>query len=109
MSSPGRAVPKQELLDEVWNEPFGQANLVDWVHQNVTGRPAEVAMFWTAYIITRPLGASFADWLALPPSRDGIGLGTGLVTVLWGVAIAVLVSFLALTRRDVESDEPLLG
>ncbi|HEY5136455.1 MAG TPA: winged helix-turn-helix domain-containing protein [Candidatus Nanopelagicales bacterium] len=67
MSSPGRAVPKQELLDEVWNEPFGQANLVDRVHQNVTGRPAEVAMFWTAYIITRPLGASVADWLALPP------------------------------------------
>jgi uncharacterized membrane-anchored protein len=78
------------------------------VAQSRFGAP-EVAMFWTAYIITRPLGASFADWLALPPSRDGIGLGTGLVTVLWGVAIAVLVSFLALTRRDVESDEPLLG
>lgn len=29
MSSPGRAVPKQELLDEVWNEPYGQANLVE--------------------------------------------------------------------------------
>jgi uncharacterized membrane-anchored protein len=69
----------------------------------------EVAMFWTAYIITRPLGASFADWLALPPARGGIGLGTGLVTILWGVAIAVLVTFLALTGRDVELDEPRLG
>ena len=78
------------------------------VAQKRFGAP-EVAMFWTAYIITRPLGASFADWLALPPVRGGVGLGTGVVTVLWGVAIAVLVSFLALTHRDVESDEPLLG
>jgi len=76
------------------------------VAQTRFGAP-EVAMFWTAYIITRPLGASFADWLALPPSRGGIGLGTGLVTVLWGLAIAVLVAFLAYTRRDVESDEPV--
>jgi len=62
-------------------------------------------MFWTAYIITRPLGASFADWLALPPSRGGVGLGTGLVTVLWGLAIAALVAYLAYTRRDVERDD----
>lgn len=64
----------------------------------------EVATFWTAYVITRPLGASVADWLALPPSRGGIGLGTGLVTVLWGLAIAALVAYLAVTRRDVEGD-----
>ncbi len=29
MSVPGRAVPKQELLDEVWNEPYAAANLVE--------------------------------------------------------------------------------
>lgn len=87
---------------------FAALFAIPLVAQTRFGAP-EVAMFWTAYIITRPLGASFADWLALPPSRGGVGLGTGLVTILWGVAIAVLVSFLALTRRDVESDEPLLG
>lgn len=64
----------------------------------------EVATFWTAYIITRPLGASFADWLALPPARGGIGLGTGLVTVLWGLAIVVLVVYLAVTHRDTTDD-----
>ena len=73
---------------------------VPLVAQSRFGAP-EVAMFWTAYVVTRPLGASFADWLALPPSRGGLGLGTGLVTVLWGVAIAALVAFLARTRRDV--------
>ena len=29
MGSPGRAVAKKELLDEVWKEPYGQANLVE--------------------------------------------------------------------------------
>jgi uncharacterized membrane-anchored protein len=29
----------------------------------------EIVAFWSAYIITRPLGASFADWLAVPPSQ----------------------------------------
>ena len=29
MSIPGRAVSKQELLDEVWNEHYADANLVE--------------------------------------------------------------------------------
>lgn len=76
------------------------------VAQSRFGAP-EVATFWTAYIITRPLGASFADWLALPPARGGIGLGTGLVTVLWSLAIVVLVVYLAHTRRDIDTDDPV--
>ena len=74
------------------------------VAQHRFGAP-EVTMFWAAYIITRPLGASFADWLALPPGRGGIGLGTGLVTVLWSLAIAVLVVYLTHTRRDIETNQ----
>jgi uncharacterized membrane-anchored protein len=76
------------------------------VAQSRFGAP-EVAMFWTAYIITRPLGASFADWLALPPARGGIGLGTGPVTMLWSLAIVALVAYLAYTRRDIETDDPV--
>ena len=76
--------------------------------QSRWGAP-EVAMFWTAYIITRPLGASFADWLAVPPARGGLDLGTGPVTVLWGAAIALLVGYLAYTRRDVDDDDPALA
>jgi uncharacterized membrane-anchored protein len=35
----------------------------------------EVLAFWFAYTITRPLGASFADWLSVPapyPARDPV-------------------------------------
>ena len=38
-----------------------------------------VAMFWTAYVLTRPLGASVADWL---PSRP-IGAGSGSEMEPW--------------------------
>ena len=74
---------------------------VPLVAQRTIGLP-EVGAFWTAYVITRPLGASFADWLAVPQSRGGLGLGTGLVTLGWATAILVLVAYLARTRRDVE-------
>jgi uncharacterized membrane-anchored protein len=32
-----------------------------------------VIAFWAANVLTRPLGASFADWLAKPTSRSGLG------------------------------------
>jgi uncharacterized membrane-anchored protein len=64
---------------------------------------SEVIAFWTAYVITRPLGASFADWLAVSPARGGLGLGTGVVTLGWAAAILALVAYLGWSRRDVQS------
>ena len=54
------------------------------------GLPATAA-FWWAYIMTRPLGASFADWLAVPAARGGLDLGyvqisgVGLLLIAAGV------------------------
>ncbi|MEU7872573.1 hypothetical protein [Dactylosporangium sp. NPDC049140] len=61
-----------------------------------------VAAFWAAYVITRPLGASFADWMGVSHERGGLGLGTGPVTAAWTVLIVVLVGYLAITRADSE-------
>ncbi|MGQ5633835.1 MULTISPECIES: COG4705 family protein [unclassified Streptomyces] len=61
-----------------------------------------VTAFWTAYVITRPLGASLADWMALPGGRGGLGWGLGPVTLSWTVAIVGFVAFLAMSRRDTE-------
>lgn len=52
---------------------------------------AAVPAFWTAYVLTRPLGASFADWVAVPVGRGGLGLGTGTVGAVLLVVIAALV------------------
>jgi uncharacterized membrane-anchored protein len=62
-----------------------------------------VLAFWFAYVTTRPLGASFADWLGVPPSRHGLDLGTGPVSLTLGVIIVCLVAYLAATRVDVEA------
>ncbi|WP_416393495.1 MULTISPECIES: hypothetical protein [unclassified Curtobacterium] len=54
-----------------------------------------VAAFWTAYVLTRPVGASFADWVAVSRSRGGLDVGTGLVSGLLVAAIIVGVGWVS--------------
>ncbi len=63
-----------------------------------------VLAFWLAYIITRPLGASFADWTGKAASFGGLGWGDGTVTVGLSAIIVGFVWFLAATRFDVEDE-----
>ena len=58
----------------------------------------EVLAFWIAYVLTRPLGASIADWLAKPHRVGGLALGDGLVSLAFAVLIAGCV--LAMTVSD---------
>ncbi len=67
-------------------------------------RRHEVFAFWFAYVLTRPLGASFADWLGMPKVHGGLGLGPGVVSLLLTVPIVVLVGYLAVSRIDVPDD-----
>ncbi len=73
--------------------------------------------FWFAYVATRPLGASFADWLGKPKHAGGLGYGDGTVALAFSAAIFCLVAYLAITRRDVQgavssragAEEPQIG
>ncbi|MGA7705439.1 MAG: hypothetical protein WB998_11145 [Solirubrobacteraceae bacterium] len=58
--------------------------------------------FWFAYVVTRPFGASVADWLGKSKSAGGLGFGDGTVALALGALIFALVAFLAITRRDVQ-------
>ncbi len=60
-----------------------------------------ILSFWMAYVTTRPLGASFADWMAVRHSEGGLGWGTGPVTAVLAVVILAFVGYLTLSRRDV--------
>lgn len=51
-----------------------------------------VTAFWTAYVLTRPIGASFADYIAVPDSRGGLDAGTGLVSAILLITIAAAVA-----------------
>lgn len=60
-----------------------------------------VFAFWFAYVITRPLGASFADWFAKPHwVGHGLGIGGGPVTVVSALAITGLVAYAAAQERS---------
>jgi uncharacterized membrane-anchored protein len=67
-----------------------------------------IAAFWFAYIVTRPLGASFADWFSKRHAVGGLALGDGTVSAVLSVVIVGLVAYLTVTRRDVQSrDAPV--
>ena len=61
-----------------------------------------VVAFWFAYVITRPLGASFADYYGKPHSLSGAGYGEGTVALITTLIVAVLVGYLAVTKRDIQ-------
>jgi len=65
-----------------------------------------VLSFWIAYVLTRPLGASVADWLGKPASVGGLGLGDGPVAAVFAVGIIALVVYLTITRADEQSGLP---
>lgn len=58
-----------------------------------------IAAFWIAYVITRPLGASFADWFG-KSALGGLGLGDAKVSVVLTLLITGSVAYLTVTRRD---------
>jgi uncharacterized membrane-anchored protein len=65
-----------------------------------------ILAFWTAYVLTRPFGASFADWAGKAQNLSGLGLGTGEVSVVLTIVIVILVGYLTVTRKDVRSAQP---
>lgn len=62
----------------------------------------EVFAFWFAYIMTRPFGASFADYFGRTKDMGGIGFGTGRTSVVLTVIIIVLVAYLSISKKDVK-------
>ncbi len=56
-----------------------------------------VLCFWAAYVLTRPLGASIADWLGKEPNHGGgLGWGDGPVTL---ALIVLIIAAVALTKQ----------
>jgi uncharacterized membrane-anchored protein len=61
-----------------------------------------ILAFWLAYIFTRPLGASFGDFLSQPGDYGGLGLGTILTSALFLAAIATIVVYMSMTDEGTE-------
>ena len=62
----------------------------------------EIFAFWFAYVMTRPLGASFSDWMA--SRHGGLGWGTGPVSFWLTIIIICLVGYMAVTQKPEKFD-----
>lgn len=62
-----------------------------------------VLAFWVAYILTRPLGASFADWFGKAVSSGGLGWGDAIVSIVLAIFIVGFVIYLTITQKDVKN------
>lgn len=58
--------------------------------------------FWLAYILTRPLGASFGDLLSQAREYGGLGLGTITTSAVFLALIAGIVVWVSASRRGNE-------
>jgi uncharacterized membrane-anchored protein len=64
-----------------------------------------ILSFWLAYILTRPLGASFGDLLSQPAEYGGLGFGTTLTSTIFLGCIVALVLYMTLKKDAGEVDE----
>ena len=64
--------------------------------------------FWAAYVLTRPLGASFADWIGKDHAiGNGLGFGDLRLTAVLVVAIAALVTWAHRSGHDIQQPQPI--
>ena len=64
-----------------------------------------IACFWLSYILTRPFGASFADWFGGPPGRGGLALGMDRTAIVLTVLIVGIIAYFAISKVDRPSDD----
>ncbi len=66
-----------------------------------------VLLFWSAFILTRPLGAVVGDFLDKPVSHGGLELSRVAASIVIGTAIALLVFLLPQRAETVAAQEHL--
>jgi uncharacterized membrane-anchored protein len=72
-----------------------------------TRRMNTVFAFWFAYTLTRPLGASFADWFDQPRSMHGLNLGQGPVAISLAIVLVALITYMAANQVGVRRARPV--
>lgn len=61
-----------------------------------------IVAFWISYILTRPLGASFADWFS-KPYFGGLGLGDGKISIILTILIIICVGYISLNQKTAKN------
>jgi uncharacterized membrane-anchored protein len=59
-----------------------------------TTRISRVFLFWAAFILTRPLGATVGDWLDKPLDKGGLAMSRPIASAVLAVVIIILIMLL---------------
>jgi uncharacterized membrane-anchored protein len=60
-------------------------------------RTSRVGLFWAAFILTRPLGATVGDFLDKPVSDGGLALSRPIASAV--IAAGIIVCLIVLPQR----------
>lgn len=72
--------------------------LVAAAHFFIKTIPGSV-LFWAAYVLTRPLGATLGDTLTKPVAEGGLSLGRITSSLVIAVAMVILIALTSLRKR----------
>lgn len=62
-----------------------------------------VALFWCAFVLTRPFGATFGDLLTKPVAAGGLDLGTAAASLVLAVPLVALVAWSSWRQAETRS------
>ena len=58
---------------------------------------SHIILFWLAFVLTRPFGATFGDLLTKPIEKGGLNFGTmGSSAILFGILVVLII--IAMTK-----------
>ena len=64
-----------------------------------TTRIPRSVLFWSAYVLTRPLGATLGDILTKPPTQGGLNLSRIMSSLVIAVIMMIMISMTSLRKR----------
>jgi len=70
---------------------------------NYFTRLNRVMLFWIAFVLTRPFGATFGDFLTKPIQKGGLDYGTVGASVILASLLAIFVIYTTLTEKRAEN------
>jgi uncharacterized membrane-anchored protein len=59
-----------------------------------TTKVSRVFLFWAAFILTRPLGATVGDFLDKPLNKGGLAMSRPIASAVLAIVIVVLIMIL---------------
>jgi uncharacterized membrane-anchored protein len=65
----------------------------------------QAVLFWAAYVLTRPLGATLGDTLTKPHAQGGLEMGRFLATGVIALVMVVLIFLTPRLRRPADADD----